>query len=288
MYLKSLLIITNLLIVFSVRGQQKTKAFKVIDQDTKTAIPYAQLSIVAARFYSTIDKGGMITVPGNLINVRDTMVINAQNYAPFKLSLKALAATTTIELKKLTPTPAVSLLRKYKKEVVLNDYNSDLVGHYAGMPAENAPFNYLQIAQFFQTDAEHNHVVKININKTRGMALTKFRVRIYDVDITTGGPGNDICDKIIDVDNFDEVEEATMRRTSTKAVIEARVIDIDLKKANVVIPVKRFYIAVEWLRSQSNMAIGRFYNPTAEKFESVIVYLPFIGLSPVTGKKLNI
>ncbi|MES2808669.1 MAG: hypothetical protein V4619_08605 [Bacteroidota bacterium] len=277
-----------ILLKLSGHGQQKINTFQITDYQSKKPIPYVQVSIPRAGLHIATYKDGLFAIPGNLTSMSDTMFLNAQNYAPLKLPLNSLSAMPEIALKRLPATTQTALLKKYNRRVVLNNYNPDQVGHYAGMPAENAPFNYLQLAQLFQTDASHNHIVNISINKTRGMHLTRFRIRIYSVDAITGGPGTDVCDKIIDVDNFDEIEETTMRRVNTKTVIEKRVIEIDLKKAGIVIPLKSFYIAIEWLRNNYNQSMGRFYNSATNKFETINVYRPFIGISPVKGEKLNI
>jgi hypothetical protein len=73
----------------------------------------------------------------------------------------------------------------------------------------------------------------------------RFRIRVYDADEITGGPGVDISHRVI------EVEETANRQ----------VISIDLSKYDIVIPKKTFFVAIEWLfigfNESIQMTLGR-------------------------------
>jgi hypothetical protein len=101
--------------------------------------------------------------------------------------------------------------------------------------------------------------------------VTKFRIRVYDIDPVTNGPGRDLCTEVIE-------ESKSVGSQVTK----------NLKKYNIIIPNKVFFIAIEWLRDYYNGGYSISYKFDENKPTKQVNYRPAIGISPITGKKLNI
>jgi hypothetical protein len=85
------------------------------------------------------------------------------------------------------------------------------------------------------------------------------------VFLATGKPGKDLFINII------EIKIADSKKTR-----------INLKKYNIIIPNKTFFVAIEWMRDYYN---AHYYKPDAEK---IISYKPAIGMLPISNKTLNI
>ncbi|WP_214072323.1 hypothetical protein [Mucilaginibacter sp. dw_454] len=265
----------------------KINTFHVVDFNTKKPIGYATINILKAKLAIATESDGVFIIPGNLAAMRDTIILNAQTYIPLKLPISTLATMDTIRLYRMIPKNQ-GIQTKFSAKRTLNDYLADDIGLYAGVATDDAPFNYLQIAQHFVTDAATSKLASITINKPSDWLLTKFRVRIYDTDPATGGPGADLYDRIIDIDNEEYVNDYLNRRSSYASYVESKSTIIDFRKDNIIIPSKGFFVAVEWLRDFFNASKAPVYNKVTSKVDTAIVYRPFIGISPVKGNQLNI
>ncbi|RYD93574.1 MAG: hypothetical protein EOP54_18955, partial [Sphingobacteriales bacterium] len=123
-------------------------------------------------------------------------------------------------------TLAMAQKPRQSRDTIYNNYEAREIGQYAGMHTVTARFNYLQLAQQFNVPRGGIKLKELTIHRytvdwESGERLKKdfmptiFGVRIYDIDPETKGPGKDLCDSLITVDNL---------RRST--------FDIDLKKYN--------------------------------------------------------
>ncbi len=283
--MKRILYIVCYLFSIGSYAQQKTNTLRIVDGATGDAIPYAAVSIPKAQLAINTEADGLFSIPGNLAAMRDTIAFYVQNYIPLKLPLNQLITMKDI---KLTRTNFKRLKASgYSAKQVLNDYVPDDVGLYAGVAAEDAPFNYLQIAQQFATGASNSKLSKIKITKVKDWLRTKFRIRIYDIDPMTGGPGADLCDQVIDISN-EKTLEGFVDKTLNAPYVPDEEVALDLNKYKIVIPNKQFFVAVEWLRDFLNAVKAPVYNKATNKVDTAIVFRPYLGISDVTGPKLNI
>jgi len=266
---------------------QKVNTFHVVDSSTGKPVPYTSISILKAKLAITTEADGVFNIPGKLGALRDTITLNAQTYAPLKLALSKLATVDTIRLTKVIGKHS-EVKNKFSAKLILNNYLADDIGLYAGVATDDASFNYLQIAQRFAASTTNNRLASITINKTSDWMLTKFRIRIYDIDPANGGPGADLFGGIIDVDNQDYVNDFLNRRSDYTSYVESKKTTIDLNRYNIIIPHKNFFVAVEWLRDFFNASKAPVYNKFTKKIDTAIVFRPYVGISPVKGDKLNI
>ncbi len=275
---------TFLLLVFvtSVHAQDKLNLFHVVDSDTKLPVPSVSVSIIKARLAINTENDGIFSIPGNLSTMRDTIIFAAQNYLAFKFPIRELEERDSIQLIRVAflapPKQSVS-----KLDTLLNDFDSNDVEHYAGVNERATSFEWLQLAQRFDSPKIGGVLKNVSIYRLvftlngEGQAnyaateYTKFRVRIYGLDSLTLGPGRDLCSKVI------EAKSNGRRR-----------IKIDLTNLNIVIPDPEFFVAVEWVRDFHNMGYVRLNNADGLTTDRVINYRPAIGISPIKTNNLNI
>ncbi|WP_214229593.1 hypothetical protein [Pedobacter sp. B4-66] len=214
--------------------------------------------------------------------MRDTIIFAAQNYLAFKFPIRELEERDSIQLIRVAflapPKQSVS-----KLDTLLNDFDSNDVEHYAGVNERATSFEWLQLAQRFDSPKIGGVLKNVSIYRLvftlngEGQAnyaateYTKFRVRIYGLDSLTLGPGRDLCSKVI------EAKSNGRRR-----------IKIDLTNLNIVIPDPEFFVAVEWVRDFHNMGYVRLNNADGLTTDRVINYRPAIGISPIKTNNLNI
>jgi hypothetical protein len=280
--MKKLLTFICCILTFGANAQQKFNTFYIVDSASKKAIPVVSITLVRAKLSITTEKDGIFTIPGNIAMMRDTVVFYAQNYLQLKMPLHKLDGMDTIKLNKFVFKPLVTKLN-YKEDTLLNDFKRRDVSYYAGIDTETMLFEYLQLAQQFEVPKIGIKLKSVTMNRLAfsvdyqtqydftELEHTKFRIHIYDINQVTGGPGNDLCDQVIEVKSGD-----------------SRQLGINLKKYNIVIPNKTFFIAVEWLRDNFNIGYSMVYDEKLKKDVKRINYRPAIGISPITGKKLNI
>jgi hypothetical protein len=289
------LLITLLLglITLSVQAQLKTNTFHVVNNETLKPVPSVTVAIVRAGLSITTENDGIFSIPGDLSKMRDTIVIYTQNYAILKMPLSRLNELDTIKLQKQSVVTAV-VKPAIKNDTLLNDYNRFDVGNYVGLHIGNGEFKYLQIAQRFEAERAGTLLKNITIERlafqfdkmkalpAQGTSIlngqyeytelehTKFRVRVYDVDPITGGPGKDLCNQVIEIKSREDNKLAT-----------------NLKSYNIIIPNKIFFVAVEWMRDYMNMGYVHILDKNGST-KGHPNYRPAIGLSPTKGNKLNI
>ncbi|GAA4085178.1 hypothetical protein [Mucilaginibacter panaciglaebae] len=268
---------------FLADAQGKLNKFHVVDSLSGKAVPSVSVTLVRARLSINTEKDGIFMIPGNLASLRDTIILYAQNYKPNQLLTRQLNGRDTLRLTKFA-IDFKSKPAKYNNDTLLNSYRKQDIVHYAGVNTGTAKFEYLQLAQQFYTSKPGTILKSIKLNRLAfgldvseytwthlvHLDVTKFRIRIYDIDPITHGPGRDLCNKVIE---------------ESKSV--GSQVSINLKKYNIIIPNTSFFVAIEWIRDFYNAGYSVAYDQDGEITRD-INYRPALGISAITGKALNI
>lgn len=284
--MKRLLILIFCLFTLQVIAQEKLHTFYVVDDSTKQAIPFVSVTIVRAQLSITTEKDGIFSIPGNLAEMRDTVIFMAPFYETTRFLLKELSSMNLVGLKRIAPI-AKSASEKFKNDTLLNDFDKNNISYFAGLHVEKPESRFLQLAQLFEAPKagsvlNHIYVRRLVFYLSSGdfidsgyyysqLEYTRFRLRFYDIDATTGGPGKEICNQLIEVNSSDQ-----------------SLLSTDLRKYNITIPHKKFFVAIEWLRDYYNYGKVSSYSFDEQKTKDYDYYKPSIGISPKTGKKINI
>jgi len=266
---------------FGLHAQQKINTFHVVDSLTKKAVPSVSISIVRAKLAISTEKDGVFSIPGDLSKMRDTVIINAQGYVSYKTMLHQLNGIDSLKLLRIEH-QTVPIDSIGKQEIVLNSVKKADVAYYAGLHTETAKFDYLQLAQQFHLPKAGAYLKKINIIRLAfnisyesqrdavGMEVTRFRLRIYEVDTLKGGPGTELSKRVIEISNKDNQS-----------------LGINVSNYGIKIPGKSFFIAIEWMRDFTNQGYVMLQEKSGRTVQ-LVDYRPAIGIHPVKGKILNI
>ncbi len=271
------------LILVAASAQQKLNAFKVVDSVTKKPVPAVSITIVRAKLAISTEKDGIFEIPGDLTKMRDTVIVSAQGYYPYRILIQSMNGMDSLKLIKYSAS-TVSLKLLQAKDLELNNFIKSNVVHYAGIHTETAMFDYLQLAQQFYLPKAGAYLKKINISRLAfrlnyqleaqrdavEMEPTKFRVRVYEADTIKGGPGAEISNETIEVEDK-----------------ESQYLNINLSDYKIVIPGQSFFIAVEWMRDFTNQGYASVYQERSG-YKQLLSYRPAIGISPIKGNRLNI
>ena len=263
-------------------AQEKLNVFTVVDSITKKPIPSASIVVMRAKLAISTEKDGIFIIPGNLKKMRDTVIVSAQSYSSCAMLIDKMEGLDSIKLTKFVK-PVVLAKLDDKNTKSLNVFNRKEVVHYAGLHTETSTFEYLELAQQFYITKPIAILKKLSINRLAfnlhgeyqnsivGMEVTKFGIRIYDADTIKGGPGREISDRLIQINNKDN-----------------RILTINLENHNILITGKSFFVAIEWMRDFTNQGFDMVFQKKTMSYIKLVNFRPAIGISPIKGDKLNI
>jgi hypothetical protein len=278
--MKKLIVLFFYITALNATAQQKVNKFFVVDADTRKKIPVVSVTIVKAKLNITTEKDGIFIIPGDLSIMRDTVILNSQGYDLSKTTLRAMSLHDTLFLKR-SRVENTAIVVKTNDDTLLNNFNRKEIAYYVGIHKEDELFENLQVAQQFDVSRAGIILTKVTVNRlasfigrpdiTGNFERTQFRVRIYDINPLTGGPGKDLCNEAIEESSGDTQQ-----------------LGVNLKKYKIVVPHKTFFVAVEWMRDFKNAGYTMVYDKKVSDLRQLPNYRPAIGISPITGNKLNI
>lgn len=225
-------ILLLLLFPFVVSAQSVLSGW-VVDAKTKQPVAFATVGLIRANSGVTASETGAFKIDSEQPLQHDTLVVSCVGYQTKKIALKDLpGGSIRIELdafvQELTP---VVVGKRDWNYVRLNEYSS---------PASlnSGTRGYAQLAQYFSAPEAGGILHSVQLCRLDaaifGLDKTVFRLRVYDIDSLTGGPGADLCQKVIEVN--------TGKRT----------VRVALDSLQIMIPKKEFFVAIEWLKLPMN------------------------------------
>ncbi|WP_256007030.1 carboxypeptidase-like regulatory domain-containing protein [Pedobacter deserti] len=198
---------TLLSVQFAFSQEIPLTRFVVIDEQTLKPIPFVSISLLRANLYINTEDDGIFSIPGELPKIKDTLRVSAQNYATLLIPLGKLSAQNSIRLKPVPYKPNKAK-RTLAKDSVLNDFSRRDITHYADIQKTPADADHLQLAQQFDLPFAGALLQEVTIHRLAftfhhngGIESTRFHLRVYRLDKNTGGPGKDLCGRIIEIKN---------------------------------------------------------------------------------------
>ncbi|MBS1928333.1 MAG: carboxypeptidase-like regulatory domain-containing protein [Bacteroidetes bacterium] len=250
-------IIYLLLLPLFASAQPTYKGMVISEKDHKP-IPFATVGLVKENTGINADENGYFELNSTHPQPNDSLIISTIGYVTQKLSLNKLPDTgiqITLTEKAIALSPVfISTQKNWTKET-LNDYRDCGNSFYTSS-------GYLrQLAQHFSSPQEGAILTRLRICRSTGPlfkpARTIFRIRVYDMDSLTGGPGQDLSPAIIEVKS----------RNSS--------ISLNLEDYKIQIPHRDYFIAIEWLKIPYNERES--FTATGPHKGINITYEPAIG-----------
>ncbi|GAA4352568.1 hypothetical protein GCM10023185_12400 [Hymenobacter saemangeumensis] len=259
----ALLALAGFLFTGQCRAQAPTAKWEgaIVDQKTRKPIPYAWVDMQGqkARFFADSLGKVLIEAPGQFLP--DTLIGMGLGYEPVK---QAFSPTATAEPLKLelpkTVIPLSNLVLRSDKAVPYTlgaRSRQPGEGLIQGMPGS-------QFATFMKNEKgrEMMHVRSAAFYIAEsGQPRTKFRVRIYSINQTSGGPGRDLL----------------LENVVVSAPRGGGWFTVDLTPYNIPAPEAGFFVAMDWLQPpnfkaatflESGSSYGQALRPTFEFKES--------------------
>ena len=208
----------------------------VIDKSTSLPLPYANVGIIGKNQGTLSNLEGWFSIALDQSNSSDSVTVSMLGYKSQSIAVKLIDEdSVTIRLEEaplLLDDVVIKARKNFRKQHIgwmtqIKDgtlpTDTSKVGASAVMLMETkgAPF----VLDYFLLRITYN-------NKD----TFKLRLRVYEVDQETGGPGKDILGRQIFL-------------TGQKRIGWAKV---DLRSLKVVIPNQKFFIGVEWIETREN------------------------------------
>jgi hypothetical protein len=243
-----------------ISNAQVTLKGQVVDVLTLQVIPYATIGLMKQNSGGNADQNGFFTI--NCKYVDDTVFISSVGYQTEKFSVQSLKVNTTIKLNSKPKLLKEVVVRDLRSSATINDNNCEATWY---LTSDGKQF---LVAQLLQAPTANTLLQSIKLCMESGQGKSVFRIRIFDYDSMTRGPGEELTDTAIQV-------AATSKDNS-----------FNLEPFRIFLPQKLFFVSIEWLILPINDASYRAkYNGKKSFF---LDYKPHLGMGSVPESHLEV
>ena len=199
---------------------------QIVSKATKMGVPYATVGLIKLNSGTNANDSGYFQLHA-AVNSEDTLIISSVGFVTAKIASRQVLPNVIIELEeKSNVLKEVVLIPLLGKTATLNSYKECGVNSYF-----SAGF-VTQIAQLFEAPVPNSKLTAIHICKQGDQST--FRIRIYSRNPTTGAPGYDLSERVIEVQS------------------SKRFVTVDVSKFNLLLSEADFFIAIEWIKIPQN------------------------------------
>jgi hypothetical protein len=245
-------ILVLILLVFPliVYGQKMYNG-DILNKKTKERVPFATVGLIRENTGVNADENGRFSITAKKY-IDDTLIISSVGYQTLKIPVYMFPSDMLFELEVSQLTLSEIVIKdRFKTSAALNEFSNCSINYWT------TTGGMTQMAQQFESPVTNALLTEVHICKSAGNAI--FRMRIYNMDSLTGQPSTDLTDTIIEVRSL------------------KRNVHLDLKRYNIVIPGKDFFIAIEWLKIP--------YNENKIKKNGLAEYNPYISYKSKKAKR---
>lgn len=219
---------------------QNSISGSIIDYETKLPISYVTVGLIKENTGKNTDESGFFEMIVNEKIKNDTLIFTCLGYETQKIVIDKSIDKQQLNIAmkvKLTDLETVTVSKKIWTTKTLNEFSSC---NHSGLTTTG----YMtQSAQHIKVEEPNSILEDVRICRSNFVLFspdkTIFRLRVYDMDSLTKKPSKDLCNEIIEI------------KTKKK------IVEIDLKKYNIHIPNKDFFVAIEWLKIPYNETKGK-------------------------------
>jgi hypothetical protein len=243
-----------LLSAFVFAKAQQTYTGKVSEALTGRPVPYATVALKKKNTGVNTNELGRYAFDIKEAINDDTLLVSCVGYQTLQRPLAELKATDSLVLQRNE--------KLLKPVVVKNQWNYQEVGTFKVKPRHffTSLGNQYQVARRLQAPAAETWLDKVNIVVDNKRGPSMFRIRVYDLDPITGGPGAELTDSAITVQSRAKQET------------------VDVSSFLIYIPQRVFFVAVEWILIPENLHLLKADVRGKGEMERSY-YKPYISLS---------
>ena len=196
---------------------------KVVEEFTKKPIPYATIGLIKQNVGTNANEQGEFTFSCKQPGL-DTLIISSIGYITIRLPVNELRVNNVLTL---------SVKEVQLRQVVIkNQWNYSEVGTYRGYQdyCFTSSGYQSQVAKKLTAPVANSLLQTIDVRTSKyqgGKSI--FRVRVYDFDSITKGPGEELTDTSIQVNS------------------KGRVTSINMTSYKIWLPRNDFFVSIEWL-----------------------------------------
>ncbi|MBT8234744.1 MAG: carboxypeptidase-like regulatory domain-containing protein [Bacteroidia bacterium] len=232
MYPKVLFFIVSLAMASSLNAQSIRVEGHVLDAITKEPIPYVNLSFLNTLKGTSTDEAGHFFIDISEVLLEKDVHISSLGYEEKVLKGKILSETKNIYLEEESfELDEVVLSEIWGDSEVLNPISSYSLT--SGFSSSSTP--WVLALYFPNLGAKQKVIEKVMVffqqQSGKLKSESKFRLRVYDIDMDTGAPGEDVLRENV-ILNTQEGDTH---------------VSVDLSEYKIIVPRDGVYIGLEWL-----------------------------------------
>jgi hypothetical protein len=238
---------------------------RVIDSRTKIGVSFASIGFLKTNQGTTATENGSFRLDLPLNSFNDTLIISSVGYKSKKVKIEKGSTSYEILLDKTEPVLREVVIRKYLTKLTL-PWNNGKTNQTLSTMGQNT-----QVARLLEAPTTNCRLESVTIATGHrsilgpGKKESRFRIRIYEYDTIRNLPGVDLCDSVIEV-------------------FGRGVISVKLDKYKIIIPQKRFFVAVQWLLIDENKEQAKKDNAQSVDY---FFYKPSVRVEKVSADKGN-
>lgn len=237
---------------------------KLLDQETKQPVVYANLSFLNSNKGVSSDEDGFFSMNLNETYLKSKVHISCLNYKDTVVFAKELNNKIFYLIPKSVVLDEIIVNKRTEKSVVLGEVKNDVQGvHTTGLR---------MLAKYFPNDKRikcctNLETIEIHFSKRKSQRKkAKFRIRIFSKDPKSGLPKDDLLNVNLPI----EIEYGQQITT------------IDISNYNLEMPENGIFIAFEKLFIPFNE-----YGKNEKDSENEFFYAPIIGYAKYSKKDRN-
>lgn len=219
--------------IIDTAAQQQLRGI-VVDKQSGAAVANATVGLLRQGYITNADARGQYSLL--VSSLTDTLLVSCVGYQERRLPVSVVSATPAISLEPRVQVLRPVVVQKLRQHMTLNPFHGRWDYRLVTMGLQ------LQVAQHLQAPRAGSLLRSVRIGTGHSILdpeRSRFRMRIYDMDSLTGGPGKDLCHEAIEV------------------TASSRNVTVDLVPYSIVVPSCDFFVAVEWLRIEENEEVVR-------------------------------
>jgi hypothetical protein len=258
---KILIIVVILFFQPKILFGQLTISSRIIEETTKSPVPFANIWIMNANIGTTSNENGFFSLKVDSPNINISMVISSIGYKDTIMQIRKIQSEIRLK-QKVYQLSEITIYPKKRNELIINDLSKAKLN--GGIMNDTTPQIIGRYFRYEQKNSSYRYIKSLTIY-SRDTHKGKFNLRLYSFDTINVIPIKELVHQNIIVE------------TRLSLFAKPKPVEIDLSKYNIIFPETGILIGVEWLIiSENRYKVTQSYTDSKKKKERIF-YAPNLG-----------
>jgi len=230
---------------------QKIYEGQIIDKATELPIPAATVTLSKKHISTSANDQGYFKLSVDSVTDDDVFIFTSIGYQTYKLPVKNYTPYPYIKMQPTNTTlNQVNIKAGKQKQVTLDKFLVTKTYYYRPRISGVMVANTRWIAKLFNAPTAGAKLLSVQLGREdfgelliKTNKFARFNLCVMDVDSATGGPGNTIFTKEVNLQD------------------NSHLVAIDLRENKINLPTANFFVAIQWLFIPYNEVISMSTSP---------------------------